>query len=47
MQKIKHMPTKLIKYNKYKYKKSKWVTIGIIKSIPFRGNLYKKKKPLD
>ncbi len=42
--KDKHIPTKLIKYNKYKHKKSKWVTFGIIKSIQFRDNLYKKTK---
>ncbi len=36
------MPTKLIKYNKYKHKKFKWVTFGIIKSVQFRDNLYKK-----
>ncbi len=42
--KNKHMPTNLIKYNKYKHKKSKWVTFGIIKSIQFRDNLYKKPK---
>ncbi len=27
------MPTKLIKYNNYKHKQSKWVTFDIIKSI--------------
>ncbi len=40
--KYKHMPTNLIKYNKFKYNKSKWVNFGIIKSIPFRDNLLKK-----
>ncbi len=45
--KNKHMPTKLIKYDKYKHKKSKWVTFGIIKSIQFRDNLYKKIKMTD
>ncbi len=34
------MPTNLIKYNKYKHKKSKYVTFGIIKSLQFRDNLY-------
>ncbi len=42
--KNKHMPSKLIKCNKYKHKKSKWVTFGILKSIQFRDNLYKKTK---
>ncbi len=41
------MPIKLIKYNKYKHKKSKWVMFGIIKSIQFRENLYKKLKMTD
>ncbi len=41
------MPTKLIKYDKYKHKKSKWVTFGIIESIQFRDNLYKKIKMTD
>ncbi len=45
--KDKHMPTKLIKYNKYKHKKSTRVTFGIIKSIQFRDNLYKKLKITD
>ncbi len=40
--KNKYMLTKLIKYNKYKHKKSTWVIFGIIKSIQFRDNLYKK-----
>ncbi len=44
MQKISTCLTKLIKYNKHKHKKSNWVTFGIIKSIQFRDNLYKKTK---
>ncbi len=31
--KNKHMPCKLVKYDKYKHKTSKWITNGIIKSI--------------
>ncbi len=42
--KAKHMPTKFIKYDKYKHKRSKWITSGIIKSIQYRDNLYKKLK---
>ncbi len=38
------MPTKFVKYNKYKHKRSKWITSGIIKSIQYRVNLYKKLK---
>ncbi len=45
--KNKHMPTKLVKYNKYKHKKSKCVTFGIIKSIQYRDNLYIKLKMSD
>ncbi len=33
-----------MKYNKYKHKKSKWITSGIIKYIQYRDNLYKKLK---
>jgi hypothetical protein len=39
--KLIHMPCILIKFNKYKHKKSKWITKGIIKSIQFRDNLYR------
>ena len=35
----KHMTGKFIKFNKYKHKKSKWITYGILKSIRFRDNL--------
>ncbi len=41
------MPCKIIKFNKYKYKKSKWITAGIIKSIQYRDNLYKTNKMTD
>ena len=40
----KHMTGKFVKFNKYKHKKSKWITYGILKSIRFRDNLYKKLK---
>ena len=39
-----HPPTKTIKVNKHKHKKSKWITYGIIKSIKFRHRLYMKLK---
>jgi len=45
--KIKHMPLKLIKFNKYKHKMSPWITQGIIKSILYRDKLYKKHKMTD
>ena len=40
----KHLPTKAIKVNKHKHKKSNWITYGIIKSIKFRDRLYMKLK---
>ncbi len=45
--KNKYMPSKLVKYNKYKHKKFKWVTFGIIRSIQYRYDLYKKLKMAD
>ena len=39
-----HVTSKLGKYNKYKHKKSKWITRGLLRSIRFRDNLYKKFK---
>ena len=44
----KHMPIKLVRYNKNKHKKNSWITQGIIRSIKFRDKLYKtlkSKKP--
>ncbi len=32
----KHIPEKIVKFNKHKHKKSNWITKGIIKSISFR-----------
>ena len=40
----KHLPSKNVKYNKHKHKKSSWITQGIVKSISFRDNLYRKMK---
>ena len=40
----KHMPIKSVKYNKYKHKKSEWMTDGILISIKYRDRLYKKMK---
>ncbi len=42
--KNKHMPCKLVKFDKYKHKKNKWIISRIIKSIQYRDNLYKKLK---
>ena len=40
------MPNKYIKYNKYRHKKSEWITEGIIRSIKYRDKLYKSLKLL-
>lgn len=40
----KHFSSKIVKYNKYKHKKSKWITTGILKSIQYRDKLYAKLK---
>ena len=40
----KHIPQRKLKYNKYKYKKSNWITTGILKSIKYRDKLYKSMK---
>ena len=42
--KEKHFPVKLVKFDKHKHKKSKWITNGIIKSIKFRDSLYRRLK---
>ena len=34
----------MVKFKKYKHKKCNWITKGIIKSIKYRDNLYKKLK---
>ena len=39
--KNKHMPCKLVKFNKYKHKKSTWITQGLLKSIQYRDKLDK------
>ena len=38
--KEKHLPIKTVKFDKYKHKKSNWITPGIIKSIQYRDKLY-------
>ena len=37
-----HLPTKTVRFNRYKHKNSKWITSGLLKSIQFRDKLYKK-----
>ena len=39
-----HMPTKIVKYNKYRCKEQKWITQGILNSIRFRDKLFHKLK---
>ena len=38
------MPVRKIKLNKYKHKKSEWITPEIIQSIKFRDNMYERLK---
>ena len=38
------MPLKNIKFNRYKHKKSGWITDGILISLKYRDKLYKLKK---
>ena len=38
----KHLPTKIVKYNKKKHKKSCWMTYGILESINNKNKLYKR-----
>ena len=40
-QKNKHLPTKGVRLNKNKHKKSKWMTNGILKSIKKKINYTK------
>ena len=40
-QRLKHLPTKIVKYKKHKHKKAGWITHGIIRSIVFRDKLYR------
>ena len=36
----KHLLIKIIKFNKYKHKKCKWITNGILKSIKTKNIIY-------
>ena len=40
--KNKHMPKQIVKYNKKKHKKSKWMTQAILNPINMKDVLYKK-----
>ena len=41
------MPSKWVKFNKYKHKHSYWITQGLLKSIKYRDNLYKRLQLTD
>ena len=43
----KHIPIRRVKLNKYKHKKTDWITNGILKSIKFRDNLYNRMKQIN
>jgi len=38
----KHIPVKVVKYNKHKHKANNWITGGLLSSIRFRDKLYKR-----
>ena len=39
-----HIPSKRVRFNKYRHKNKNWITSGILKSIHFRDKLYSKFK---
>ena len=39
-----HLPTKKVKFNKYKHKKTSWITFGLLKSLHVRDNMYRRWK---
>ena len=43
----KHIPCRLVKFRKYKHRRTKWITSGIIKSIKYKDRLYKRLRTLD
>ena len=47
--KNKHFQSKFVKFNKYKHKKSPWITTSISRSVKFRNQLYKqfRKAPVN
>ena len=42
--KCKHLPWKIVKFNKYRHKNNRWITHGVIKSIKYRDKLYRNLK---
>ncbi len=47
IQQAKHMPMKMVKFDKHKHKISPWIARGILQSIHYRDNLYKNHKMTD
>ncbi len=45
--KNKHLPPKMVRFNQYRHKMAKWIMGGLITSIKYRDNLYKKLKLND
>ena len=45
--KSKFIPNRLVKFNKHRHKKNKWITNGILRSIKYRDNLHMKLRRLD
>ena len=41
------IPSKKVRFNKYKHRKSPWITNSILKSIKYRDNLYKNLKVMQ
>lgn len=39
-----NLPTKTVKFNKYKHKKTGWITFGLLRSLHTRDNLYRRWK---
>ena len=42
--KCKHLPWKLVRFNKYRHKGNRWITHGVIKSVKYRDKLYRNLK---
>ncbi len=45
--KIKHIPEKLVKFNKYNHKMPRWITKGILRSNKYKDELYQKHRMTD
>ena len=45
--KNKHLPKRIVRFNKKKHKKAKWLTNGILKSINTKDKMYKKLMKAD